>query len=151
MDDFLAKPVQPEALAEVLSRHFGTPAPDHRPQAADAADGALLDRRVVDGVLQVMPPPRYAALLHTYFGAGAELAARLRQALQQEQRVEFGRIAHSAKGAALNLGLKGLAEVTEQLQLLAGTASPAALEQLVQRFEALVASTRAECAAQGLG
>jgi signal transduction histidine kinase/DNA-binding NarL/FixJ family response regulator len=147
MDDFIAKPVQPQALAELLSRHFGTPVPDASAAASTKADTALLDRRVIDGVLKVMPPSRYAALLDTYFDAGGELAGRLREALKQEQRIEFARIAHSAKGAALNLGLKGLADVTEQLQLLAGTAAAGALEQLVQRFEALMQTTRAECAA----
>ncbi|MEW6703676.1 MAG: ATP-binding protein [Pseudomonadota bacterium] len=150
MDDFLAKPVQPGALAEVLARHFGT-APVAEPAVgARAPADALLDRQVIAGVLQVMPRPRYAALLGTYLEAGTELGARLRDALRRNQRQEFGRIAHSTKGAALNLGLRGLADVAEQLQLRAENAPADALEPLVQRFETLLAHTRTACAQAGL-
>jgi signal transduction histidine kinase/ActR/RegA family two-component response regulator/HPt (histidine-containing phosphotransfer) domain-containing protein len=151
MDDFLAKPVQPQALMALLARLFGTVSPGMAAEPpATAGLPSLLDRQVIAGVLQVMPPPRYAALLDSYLGAGDELGDRLREALRQGQRNEVARLAHSAKGAALNLGLKGIAEVAEQLQLLAANAPAATLAQLLERFEALLASTRAECADLGL-
>jgi CheY-like chemotaxis protein/two-component sensor histidine kinase len=152
MDDFLAKPVQPQALAELLARLFGAVSPGMaaEPRPTPAPLPTLLDRQVIAGVLEVMPPPRYAALLDSYLGASDELGNRLREALRQGQRSEVARLAHSAKGAALNLGLKGVAEVAEQLQLLAANAPAATLEPLIERFEALLEGTRTECADLGL-
>ncbi|NML14069.1 ATP-binding protein [Azohydromonas caseinilytica] len=57
-------------------------------------------------------------------------------------RSELREAAHAAKGAALNLGLPGLAQAAVEVEKNASTAEPAALIAALQRWSALLPATR---------
>ncbi len=150
MRDFLSKPVQPEALAALLQRLFGQAAMTHHSPAAQAVDSALLDASVVDGVRALMSGPQYGSLLETYLSSSTELTEQLKACLRQDRRQDVSRIAHSAKGAALNLGLKAVAERAGVLQREALSAPQERLQDLVDRFEADLEAAREACLRAGL-
>jgi hypothetical protein len=67
------------------------------------------------------------------------------------QPLELRTNAHAAKGAALNLGLAGLAATAEALHEGASHLPAHEIARLVQRYEDLLPRTRAALAAVGLG
>jgi len=135
MNDFLTKPVNLERLAASLRRLFGTEAP-----AAEAA---------VAMALQAMSREKLAAMVEAFLEQAPETVQRLRAAVRDAQPLALRTNAHAAKGAALNLGLAGLAATAEALHEGAAHLPAHEVARLVQRYEDLVPATRA--ALQSLG
>jgi signal transduction histidine kinase/CheY-like chemotaxis protein/HPt (histidine-containing phosphotransfer) domain-containing protein len=144
MDEFLAKPIDPAALARVLARH-GTPGGATTTPVAAAAD-ALLDTAYVRALVDALGAAHVAALaealpeeidphqrLLTAPPAGTETAA-LRAP------------AHALKGVAANLGLASLAALAGAVEeaALAGDAAGVArlCAELPARTEASLAALR---------
>jgi len=113
MDDYLAKPIDPVQLAEVLSRHLGVApaslrlgAPPSSRSIATETDSALLEpgrRRpplAVDAFLKRTP----------------DELEQLRCAAREQRHDEVRRLAHKLKGSAASLGAPQLADLCEQLQ-----------------------------------
>ncbi|MDP1650430.1 MAG: ATP-binding protein [Rubrivivax sp.] len=151
MNDFLAKPVSPQKLAATLRRLFGTGAPDATPALgaqplrapAWGHSPALVDEAALAMALQVMSSDKLAALLQAFMDQGPDTVHRLRAAVRDAQPLELRTHAHAAKGAALNLGLAGLAATAEALQEGAAHLPAHEIARLVQRFEELLPVTRA--------
>ena len=158
MDDFLSKPLDLSELKALFARHF--PAEEaHAPSAAAAApQGAaasedaqqLLDHKVIDGVRSVMPAPRYAALLATFFDGAANTLAGMREAATAQRDEAVRESAHRMKGAALNLGLKALARTAQTLQQHAVGGSTDAAQRLLDELASQLSASRSECARLGL-
>ena len=112
----------------------------------------VLDRQVLDGVLTVLTHERFCALaarfLHECAGSTSQMAAAARSG----ERESLRRDAHGCKGAALNLGLKALAEAAQHINQAANdtAADAGTLERLVQAFEARLADTRTALQREGL-
>jgi len=151
MNDFLAKPVSPHKLAATLRRLFGTGAPDatHAPDSrmlrapAWTDRPALVDEAALAMALQVMSSDKLSALLQAFLDQGPDTVHRLRAAVRDAQPLELRTHAHAAKGAALNLGLAGLAATAEALQEGASHLPAHEIARLVQRYEDLLPVTRA--------
>jgi CheY-like chemotaxis protein len=157
MNDFLTKPVSPQKLATSLRRLFGSVAaggPAGEPwlpaPPAPPAGAPLIDDNAVASALQAMPRERLVAMIDDFLGQGPETVQRMRAAMRAAQPLELRVHAHAAKGAALNLGLPALASVAESLQEGAAHLPAHEIARLVQRFDEMLAATRAAARAAGL-
>jgi signal transduction histidine kinase/CheY-like chemotaxis protein len=150
MNDFLTKPVSPPVLATCLRRLFGSGggvAPGPQAPAALAgstatAGGQLVDAAAMALTLQAIPAPRLKALITSFLDQGPETVQRLRAAVRDAQLLDLRVHAHAAKGAALNLGLTGLAQTAQALQDGAAHLPAHEIARLVQHFEAQLPATR---------
>jgi hypothetical protein len=146
MNDFLSKPVGVHELGALFARLFGVPAAPSVPAAAPAVnDDDLFDRSVMVDVRAVMSHERFVTLLATFFADAGQLSARMHDALRRGAIDDARQAAHGARGAALNLGLKALADAAQQIH----RGSPSIAEPLA-RFDDLLARTRLACTREGL-
>jgi hypothetical protein len=158
MNDFLTKPVSPQKLASSLRRLFGsegvvTPAgADEAPALlpAQAHRQAVLDEAALQMALQAMPRQRLAQMISDFLDQGPQTVERLRAAVRDAQTLELRVNAHAAKGAALNLGLSGLAVTAGALYDGAVHLPAHEIARLVLRYEELLPLTRQAVAAAGL-
>jgi two-component system, sensor histidine kinase len=163
MNDFLTKPVSPQKLATSLRRLFGsatsseTPPrggseslPSAKASAAAVTGQALVDEAAVAMALQALSLEKMAAMMESFLTQGPETVKRLRTAVRDAQPLELRVNAHAAKGAALNLGLSGLAATAEALQQGASHLPAHEIARLVQRYEEQLVSTRAALCDLGL-
>jgi two-component system, sensor histidine kinase len=149
MNDFLTKPVSPDKLTASLRRLFGHPSPlapcgsaSGVPATRDTPSTTVLDEGAITMVLQTLTRAQYQAMVQTYLDQAPQTVQRLRSAVRDAQPLELRVNAHAAKGAALNLGLAGLAATAEALQLGAAHLPAHEIVRLVQRYEELVPTTR---------
>ena len=158
MNDYLTKPVSPQKLATLLRRLFGTDA-SSTPLTHDSAVTSppprpstppLLDEAAISMSLQAISATRLAAMIDGFLDQGPETVQRLRAAVRDAQPLEVRVNAHAVKGAALNLGLAGLAATAEALHEGAAHLPAHEIARLVQRFEVQLPLTRQAVAALGL-
>ncbi len=150
MNDFLTKPVSAPVLATCLRRLFGAssakdlraPTGPARAELGAPAAGGLVDPAAMTLTLQAIPAPRLAALITSFLDQGPETVQRLRTAVRDAQLLDLRVHAHAAKGAALNLGLIGLAQTAQALQDGAAHLPAHEIARLVQHFEAQLPTTR---------
>jgi HPt (histidine-containing phosphotransfer) domain-containing protein len=77
-----------------------------------------------------------------------DATARMRRALREADTDELRRVSHGLKGAALNLGLRALADAADRLSGSAASTSAGQLALNLQRFDETLAATRALCASE---
>jgi HPt (histidine-containing phosphotransfer) domain-containing protein len=162
MNDFLTKPVSPQKLATSLRRLFGAGGGSGSQAVVGAAPGqsaaaphlheqqALVDEGAIALSLQAMTPSRLASMIEAFLDQGPETVQRLRAAVRDAQPLDLRVNAHAAKGAALNLGLSGLAATAEALQDGAAHLPAHEIARLVQRYESQLSLTRQAVQALGL-
>jgi len=161
MNDFLTKPVSPQKLATLLRRLFGssaTPLPSLPGDGRLAepvppsphASALLLDEAAIAMSLQAISGPRLAAMIDSFLDQGPDTVLHLRAAVRDAQPLELRVNAHAAKGAALNLGLAGLAATAQALHEGAAHLPAHEVARLVQRFEEQLPLTRQAVAALNL-
>jgi signal transduction histidine kinase/DNA-binding response OmpR family regulator len=161
MNDFLTKPVSPQKLATALRRLFGSAVTAGSATTGPAAPAAaalhhgsgspVIDTAAIQMALQVMPEERLVQMIDSFLSQGPETVHRLRAAVRDAEALELRVNAHAARGAALNLGLAGLAATAEALHEGASHLPAHEIARLVQRYEDLLPRTRAALAAVGLG
>jgi len=157
MNDFLTKPVSPQKLATALRRLFGAgaaggpaPAPAPSPPPARAEVAPVIDENALRMALAAIPRERLAVMIEAFLAQGTTTVQRLRTAMRDAQPLELRVNAHAAKGAALNLGLAGLAATAGALQEGASHLPAHEIARLVQRYEELLPLTRAALVAFGV-
>ena len=127
MNDHLAKPVDPDALIATLDAWLnaapGSPTTTTAPPATEPpVEAPLPDLSTLPGMdldfgLQVVRGNvrRYARLLHMLVEHHGHDATALRDALAAGRSSDAGRIAHSLKGAAGNLGAERIRDLATRL------------------------------------
>jgi len=153
MQEVLTKPVSLVDLKALLVRHFGSAA--GLSAAAPATDGSaqakpLMDPAALARLLELMPRKESAALFVTLLSQAAEASTRMRRALREADAAELEHASQGVKGAALNLGLRALAEAAEEIRVHAATLNATALALALQRYDETLEATRELCRAESL-
>jgi DNA-binding NarL/FixJ family response regulator len=131
MNEFLAKPIDPEALVRILARHATSPLETPAP-AAQPTTSTLLDTTYLQALIEALGASRVAALVDTL---PEEIQPHERQLTARPRAMDVTTLrapAHALKGVAANLGLSALAS-------LAGGVEEAALARDAARVEKLCA------------
>ena len=121
-----------------------------RPEGDDPGTVRLVDLPQVERLRLSLGTDMHTDLLADYFGQAAAVVAQLRMAVRDAQPLELRLHAHTARGAALNLGLPALAATAQALQEGAAHLPAHEVARLVQRFEAQIAATRSSLLQAGL-
>jgi two-component system sensor histidine kinase/response regulator len=151
MNDFITKPVEPEALLETL-RRWGRPSdgvasPPPQPVLSGEPEVPLWDLK---GALRRMGGNQALLdqLLNDFRREQGTVAEDLRRAVGEGRIDEAERIAHTLKGVAGNLGAKRLYEASARLEKALAKGSPASVEAwaatLLATLEAMPSATQAE-------
>jgi HPt (histidine-containing phosphotransfer) domain-containing protein len=143
MDDYLTKPVRLQLLdATVRKWAAGTAAgvaaaASDRPASTLAADHPLR-------VLELQAGPRVASEVIDLFLQTTPLRLEeMRGALRGGDTRTLGVTAHSLKGAAAQLGARGMADLCSQVIAVCRTAAPSAARELLDALESEWRSERA--------
>ena len=118
MDDYVAKPIRPDALAEALRRvrqveHDAlTPAAD----ASGALGSAALDDAALESLRQLGGDDFLAEVIDTFLADVEMLLATLRRALDEGDAAEVRRMAHTLKSNGATLGAMEFAELCRALE-----------------------------------
>jgi CheY-like chemotaxis protein len=150
MDDVLVKPLGLPELEALFQRYFGSGSSTRADAAQEPAAGAtnaLLDTAVLARLVELMPRAEAARLYEALLSQAGDATERMRRALREADTDELRRVSHGLKGAALNLGLRALAEAADRLSGSA-TSNAGQLALALQRFDETLAATRALCATE---
>ncbi len=131
MNEFLAKPIDPDALVRALARHAASPVEMPAP-AVPPATSALLDTSYLQSLIEALGIPRVAALVEAL---PEEIEPHERRLTARPLATDVTTLrapAHALKGVAANLGLSALAG-------LAGGVEESALARDAARVEKLCA------------
>jgi hypothetical protein len=149
MDDFLTKPVNPEALGAMLQRWVHEQAPRAREASPERrpADGVLdLDRL---DMLRDLDPTSTTYLdraIANFIARAPESVGTLRRAVAAQDREGLTQAAHRLKGSALNLGMPAVGHLAYELEMLGDsgvtTGATALLEALEEALVQAVARVR---------
>ena len=147
MNDHVTKPIEPDALFAALKRWARTR--DAGP-AAVAARAPVADNNVVlpeidgidlsGGLKRVAGNQRlYRSLLEQFVGKQGEAGVQIAAALHSGDRALAGRLAHTVKGVAGNLGIASVQSAAEKVERAIreeGASTPA----LIEEFESALCS-----------
>ena len=163
MDDYLPKPVRPEALQAMLEQHATRLLKTAAPLPGPAANPATLPAVTLAPplLLTVLPPPEeplplpeqppvdldrlnefsggnienFNELVALYFKQTTEQIAQIRAALADHNAERASRVAHSCAGASATCGMVAIVPLLRQLESLGQDGQLAASEQLVPAIE----------------
>jgi CheY-like chemotaxis protein/HPt (histidine-containing phosphotransfer) domain-containing protein len=153
MDDYIAKPVKPEALGAVLRRWVPqeeSPAPEV-PEKTGA--GEALDPEVMAGLRELGGAEMLTELAGMFLDDASSCLATLREAIEAGDANSAERVAHTLKGSSGNMGAKEMAAICAELQDTGSsgdlTRAPELLEQLEDEFKQVRSALEAEIAGDG--
>jgi PAS domain S-box-containing protein len=124
MDDYLSKPVKPQALRAMLDRWSNPaaePAPDshHGDAAAPGARASVLDQEQL-AVLRSIQEPGEAdcvtEVIDLFLSEAAAQVEALHEALGRDDALEIRRVAHLLHGSSATMGATRMAALTTSLQ-----------------------------------
>jgi HPt (histidine-containing phosphotransfer) domain-containing protein len=132
MDDYVAKPIRPDALAEALRRvwQVGRDAATPAEHADTALDGAALE-----SLRELGGDDFLAEVIDTFLADVETLLATLRRALAEGDAAEVRRMAHTLKSNGATLGATEFAELCRVLEQQAKDGHLEDAPALVARIE----------------
>jgi HPt (histidine-containing phosphotransfer) domain-containing protein len=137
MDDYVAKPIRPDALAEALGRvrRVGRDATSPAERADTALDGAELDGAALESLRELGGDDFLAEVIDTFLADMETLLATLRRALAEGDAAEVRRMAHTLKSNGATLGATEFAELCRALEKQAKDGRLEDAPALVARIE----------------
>ncbi len=146
MDDYVTKPIDPDALLQTLEKYLGPSTGQGDDTAESAATRPIPDVAPVDAksLLHRCRGKSDLAmrLLRTFSdGMNAQLN-ELRQTLQSRDWPLLLRTAHTIKGASANLSAERVSAAASSLELLGQTADVDASLEALQRLDAAMRECR---------
>ena len=126
MDDYVAKPIRPEELADALRRS------KPRPQIGMRASGS---RVALDDLRDLGGDEFVHEVIETFLADAPRLLAALRTSLDAQDTGELRRAAHTLKSNGATLGAERFAVACRELEQRAKSADLAGGSQLIERIE----------------
>lgn len=169
MDDYLTKPIQINALQEVLeragrltreSRRPTNPlapveaAPPTTPVQSQDAPGPALDGLVLNSLRQFQvdgEPDIVQELAAAFQFEIPPLLEQIRQAVAADHAQQLKQAAHNIKGSSQNLGAAAMAALSAELELLGRRGTTEGADELVTRLEQEYRRVCQALAAGGIG
>jgi CheY-like chemotaxis protein len=129
MDDYVAKPIRPDALAEALRRV--------RPRAVGAATGAAagLEQGALESLRELGGDEFLTEVIDTFLADAPSLLETLRRSLDERNAEELRRAAHTLKSNGATLGAEAFAERCRTLEQSAKSGRLAEASELVPLVE----------------
>jgi PAS domain S-box-containing protein len=133
MDDYLSKPLRPEALEAALERWLGAPpAAEAAPASTEDPFDALVDEARMR-VFRVDYPEIIDQLIELFVESTPPLLEELREAAERGDGEDVRRTAHKLKGSCQNIGAGFMAKLAHDLEK-STAATPAQLATLDMVF-----------------
>jgi two-component system sensor histidine kinase/response regulator len=136
MDDYVTKPVTPEALEAVLRRWVGNAAaPAERAASVAPAPGGFLDEAIVGSLMSVDDD---GSLMDEVVATFLKIAPVRLGAIRKAARgnaVQLERAAHSFLGSCGNLGCRRMADLCARLEVLGRSGSTEGATDLARALE----------------
>jgi HPt (histidine-containing phosphotransfer) domain-containing protein len=136
MDDYVSKPVTPEALEAVLRRWVGAPAgPAERSPAVSGASGGLLDETIVGSLMAVDDD---GSLMDEVVATFLKIAPVRLNAIRKAAKgnaTQLERAAHSFLGSCGNLGCRRMADLCARLEVLGRSGSTEGAPDIARALE----------------
>ena len=137
MDDYLSKPLRPEALDDVLERWLGLA---RSPAAAGTAGNSpAVDALIDEARMRTFRddyPDIVGQLLDLFLTSTPPLLDELRVAAEMEDRDELKRAAHKLKGSCQNIGATFMATLCKSIEVADGD-----VRGTVEELDAALATT----------
>jgi DNA-binding NarL/FixJ family response regulator len=140
MDDYIAKPILPVSVQQLIERWS--------PQRASSA-GEVPDTLIDDAILKELAaldepgaPSVVRGLIGDYLNETPAALSALKQHLHNGDIAELGRRAHKLAGTSASLGARAVAEVCYRIEHSVGRGETAALPALVEELEMRFTRTR---------
>jgi two-component system sensor histidine kinase/response regulator len=136
MDDYVSKPVTPEALEAVLRRWVHPPAVPtaKEPPEAPAADG-LLDETIVSSLMSVDDDGSLMdEVVATFLKIAPVRLGAIRKAAKGDP-AQLERAAHSFLGSCGNLGCRAMADLCARLEVLGRSGSTEGAAEIARALE----------------
>ena len=138
MDDFLTKPVNPDALGAMLRRwvHEETPARNEGAAEGRPADG-VLDLERLD-MLRDLDPTSTTYLdraIANFIARAPDSVGTIRRAVAAQDHEALTHAAHRLKGSALNLGMPAVGHLAYELEMLGDSASTTGVGPLLEALD----------------
>ena len=138
MDDYVAKPIRPEALAEALRQV-------RRREAADAASSAVgleLEAGALDGLRQLGGDDFLAEVIDEFLADAPKLLTTLRGAPDANDTDELGRAAHTLNSNGATFGAGDFSERCRELEERAKNGELTGASELIDGIEMEYAQLR---------
>lgn len=122
MDDYLAKPIDINKLTTAINRwgyQKGGPRKENAKTAAAEAEAAIIDRDVIDGLINAIGPVTARGLMETYCHEAGELMARLSAAHGSGDFDAARKAAHDIKSTSGSMGAWMLQETAKNAEYAA--------------------------------
>jgi PAS domain S-box-containing protein len=132
MDDYVAKPIRPDELAEALSR--ARPLTHSGPASLEDA-GATLDASAVESLRELGGPDFLAEVIDTFLNDAPALVATLRTTYEEGDAEALRRAAHTLKSNGQTFGAGAFSELCRELELRARSETADGTAELVDRIE----------------
>jgi len=144
MNDFISKPIDPDAMFATMRRFYsgGAAAPSPPASARAAAGGAPIIEGIdtEGGLKRVLGNSRlYLDLLLRYRDGQGGAASKIRAALAEGDRASAERMAHTLKGVSGNIGADEAQAAAAELEgAISQGRSASEVEEILSRLEPLV-------------
>jgi signal transduction histidine kinase/DNA-binding response OmpR family regulator len=152
MDDYLSKPLRPEAVDAVLDRWLtaaaapaGAPARDApRSGAAEPLDSPTLDEDRFNDLHRDFPPEIVREVVEAFIDSTPPIIERIVLAAEGVDHLEIAQGAHRLKGGCLAVGAGVLNDLASELEVMGKAQAPGEdLQDRAERLEAAWLATRA--------
>jgi PAS domain S-box-containing protein len=131
MDDYVAKPIRPEELAQALTRA--------KPLGATSDGGSdvglSLDSGALDNLRELGGDDFLTEVIDTFLADAPALLATLRRSLEEQDAGELRRAAHTLKSNGATLGAGDFAELCRTVEQRAKDGQLTGASELVDRIE----------------
>ncbi len=149
MDDYITKPVRPEAVAAALERWVVRPVPDAAEadetiQSTDEEEPDALDEAQIEVLLSLDDGDGavLGEVIEEYMTQAAETRGELIRGIEEADALAFELSAHKLRGMCSNVGAAGLSSVCAEMETLGRGGQLDGAADLLERFDAEFARVR---------